>query len=59
VIDTRPNVVTKLYKLILTHTTDKLRHRFCLYDVYLLAFDTIIIFGSIADVTVNRSKPAG
>ena len=30
VIDTMPNVVT----LILTDTTDKLRHRFCLYDVY-------------------------
>ena len=41
-IDTRPNVVTKLYNLILTDTTDKLRHHFYLYDVYLLAFDTII-----------------
>jgi len=27
---TRPNVVTKLYKLILTDTTDKRRHRFYL-----------------------------
>jgi len=56
VIDTRHNVVTKLYSLILTDTTDKLRHRFYLCDVYLLAFDTIINFCKHHRC---HSKPAG